>query len=69
MERLEIRKITEQWASGPRTITVVSCGCGNDVYCDSTWANACERCGTEYNGGGQMLAPRLHWGEETGETF
>jgi hypothetical protein len=29
----------------------------------------CENCGTEYNGAGQILAPRYQWGEETGEQF
>ena len=43
--------------------------CGATVTIDNGWANACERCGTEYNGAGQMLAPRRFWGEETGEHF
>ena len=63
------RQVTEQWADGPRTITVVDCGCGTEVYCDRSWANECFSCGTEYNGVGQMLAPRSQWGEETGEVF
>jgi hypothetical protein len=63
------RKVTEEWVDGPRTFTVVNCGCGREVYCYSTWANDCEGCGTEYNGGGQKLAPRSHWGEETGEAW
>jgi hypothetical protein len=29
--------------------------------------NTCE-CGRDYNWGGQLLAPRSQWGEETGET-
>ena len=62
------RTITEQWANGPRTFTVVDCDCGCEVYCYSSWSNECE-CGTEYNGGGQRLAPREFWGEETGEVF
>jgi hypothetical protein len=36
------------------------CGFGQDYSCD--------RCGREYNSGGQALAPRSQWGEETGET-
>ena len=28
---------------------------------------SCPRCGREYNSGGQALAPREQWGEETGE--
>lgn len=47
----------------------VVCYCGEDVYLDSMWANACDECGQEYNGFGQALAPREFWGEETGEVF
>ena len=35
-------------------------GYGQD-YC-------CDRCPAEYSSGGQRLAPRSQWGEETGET-
>ena len=63
------RQVTEEWADGPRTFTVVNCGCGREVHCYSTWANDCEGFGTEYNGGGQKLAPRSQWGEETGEAW
>ena len=45
------------------------CYCGSSVSLDSWWANTCQNCGTEYNGAGQRLAPRSHWGEETGEVF
>ncbi len=44
------------------------CACGRDVALDSSWANECG-CGREYNGSGQLLAPRAQWGEETGEQF
>ncbi len=53
----------------PREIPVVKCGCGTLVECDDSWANECRRCGREFNGSGQALAPREFWGEETGETF
>lgn len=43
--------------------------CGETVFLVSSWVNECDKCGTEYNGSGQMLAPRSQWGEETGETF
>ena len=62
------RRVTEEWADGPKTFTVVDCNCGQEVYCTSTWANTCDGCGLEYNMGGQSLAPRERWGEETGET-
>jgi len=44
------------------------CECG-----ETLWSNGpgrdfhCEKCGTEYNSGGQTLAPRSQWGWETGE--
>lgn len=46
---------------------IARCACGrtlefwdsSDVYCD---------CGRDYNGSGQLLAPREQWGEETGES-
>lgn len=43
--------------------------CQSTVLLQSGWSNTCEGCGTEYNGGGQRLAPRSQWGEETGERF
>lgn len=46
---------------------LLRCDCGEEVVLGSTWANECETCHREYNGGGQLLAPRSHWGEETGE--
>ena len=62
------RRVTEEWVDGPKTFTVVDCKCGQEVPCYSTWANTCDGCGSEYNMGGQSLAPRERWGEETGET-
>lgn len=51
---------------GRRTVGVVKCGCGQEVYC-SGFTNTCE-CGADYNHAGQLLAPRSQWGEETGES-
>ncbi len=48
---------------------VIKCRCGKKLSLDSSWANECEECGREYNGFGQLLAPRSQWGEETGEIF
>jgi hypothetical protein len=48
---------------------VIECRCGKPIALWSSWANACEKCGVEFNGSGQMLAPRCFWGEETGEVF
>jgi len=53
----------------PRRVPIVKCLCGDNITCWDSWANECERCGTEYNGSGQRLAPRAQWGEETGESF
>ena len=55
--------------AGMRRVPVVKCDCGQEVECWEGWANECPSCHTEYNGGGQKLAPRSQWGEETGETF
>lgn len=54
----------------PQTYPVVECdACENTVHCIDGWANSCSKCGTEFNGSGQTLAPRAQWGEETGECF
>ena len=47
---------------------VIRCNCGAKLFLHSSWANECG-CGREYNGSGQLLAPRAQWGEETGEVF
>lgn len=41
------------------------CVCGREVVLDG-FTCPCE-CGRDYNSGGQLLAPREQWGEETGE--
>jgi len=40
--------------------------CGAHVTL-SGFTNTCE-CGADYNGAGELLAPRSQWGEETGES-
>lgn len=46
---------------------VIACDdCGEHLMLTNGWLNTCE-CGADYNGGGQRLAPRSQWGEETGE--
>jgi hypothetical protein len=52
-----------------KEVPIVQCDCGEEVYCDDSWANECFYCNTEYNGNGQKLNPRHMWGWETGETF
>jgi hypothetical protein len=58
----------EKWLIG--NVKVIACNnCTGEVYLQSGWANKCSKCGTEYNGFGQELAPRSQWGYETGERF
>lgn len=60
---------TEQmWGGRMRRFKMIRCSCGCELTLYDGWANGCD-CGIEYNGSGQTLAPRSHWGEETGETF
>jgi hypothetical protein len=40
--------------------------CGSEVVLHG-FTNTCD-CGADYNGSGQLLAPREQWGEETGES-
>lgn len=48
---------------------IIRCVCGEPLELVSAWANECLSCEREYNGFGQLLAPRCFWGEETGEVF
>jgi len=41
--------------------------CGTEITLHSSWANSCDKCGVEYNGSGQQLAPRSQWFEDTNE--
>jgi hypothetical protein len=54
--RLECRKWTE---TIPAVIECVACG--SPVELIDQWASSCPKCGTEYNGCGQRLAPRSQW--------
>jgi len=47
---------------------VIECVCGSPVYCEG-FTNTCDDCGRDYNGSGQLLAPRELWGQETGESL
>ena len=51
-----------------RPVVIVTCSCGAQLVCDDGFLNTCDRCRRDYNGAGQLLAPRDQWGEETGET-
>ena len=46
---------------------VARCLCGARLELASSWLNTCDACGRDYDGSGTALAPRHHWGEETGE--
>ena len=49
---------------------VIQClRCQSEVTLADAWLSICSRCGADYNGSGQLLAPRHVWGEETGEHF
>ena len=43
--------------------------CNKQVEIADSWLNTCEHCGADYDGSGNMLAPRSQWGEETGESL
>ena len=53
------------WESTHRVPAWGTC-CGHDIEL-SAFTNTCHDCGSDYNSGGQLLAPRYQWGEETGE--
>lgn len=40
------------------------CSCGAVVVLEDPMTNSCDDCGLEYNGGGQLLAPRAQWEED-----
>lgn len=47
---------------------VIQClRCPGEVTLSDAWLSTCPGCGADYNGSGQLLAPRSLWGEETGE--
>lgn len=44
------------------------CHCGRYVELYDAFLNTCD-CGRDYDGAGNLLAPREQWGEETGESL
>ena len=49
---------------------VIECArCHSQVELDDAFLSTCGKCGADYNGSGQLLAPREQWGEETGESL
>jgi DNA-directed RNA polymerase subunit RPC12/RpoP len=57
-------KITDLYKDCPKCGTLTRRGSG---YFPTDYL--CSKCGTEFNGAGQIFAPRKQWGEETGEHF
>lgn len=51
-----------------RTLITIRCACRRELDLHDGFLNTCD-CGRDYNGSGQLLAPRSQWGEETGETL
>lgn len=51
------------------TPAILQCDCGEEIELYRGSDSDCEKCGAEYNSAGQRLAPRHHWGEETGEDW
>lgn len=47
---------------------VLRCDCLREVELIDSFLNPCS-CGRDYDGAGNLLAPRSQWGEETGETI
>lgn len=47
----------------------VLCDCGGRATIYSAWLNTCYRCGADYDGNGNRLAPRSQWGADTGESL
>ena len=59
-----IRKHTSSYMSP--AIGVCSCGCKVEL---ANFTNTCEKCESDYNLNGDLLAPRTQWGYETGESW
>jgi len=62
-----IAKVTVWVAGRERQRSVGLCECGKEVTLVHALVNTCE-CGRDYNMSGQLLAPRIQWGEDTGES-
>lgn len=58
--------VKRRWAC--RHPAIIRCPCGKAVSLDDAWLNICS-CGRDFDGAGNVLAPRSQWGEETGESL
>jgi hypothetical protein len=61
-------KIIQQRDRAKGLSRIGRCPCGEAVVL-ANFTNTCAGCASDYNTAGQRLAPREHWGEETGETW
>jgi hypothetical protein len=59
--------VAEPWSRWEPAI--IRCVCGSPVVLYDAWLETCPSCQRDYNGAGQLLAPRSQWGEETGESL
>jgi len=57
----------EEKEGGHASCTAIKC-CNEWMLCEK-FTNNCEKCDKDYGMDGGRLAPRSHWGEETGETY
>jgi hypothetical protein len=67
-ESIEKEMQDYQYTRWSKVIPVVTCHCGEKVYC-TAFTNTCDRCEADYNFNGELLADRSQWGEETGESW
>lgn len=49
-------------------VAIGECVCGDEVELHG-FTNTCEACDRDYNGSGQLLAPREQWGGDTFESL
>jgi hypothetical protein len=65
IEIIEEATWVEQDGRRQKVPAIGRCQCGRKVVL-ANFTNPCD-CGRDYNWNGSLLAPRHHWGEETGE--
>ncbi len=64
---MKLRRVSIGSVNGhTRQCWEIRCDCGITLICAS-FTNTCD-CGADYGPNGDRLAPREHWGEETGES-
>lgn len=66
-EKIIDRGVREYQLKGYMEPAVGLCDCCGAEVSLGRFTNTCD-CGADYNGSGDLLAPRSQWGEETGES-